>query len=170
MRNDIPKTHNVLSAQRYSFYVETFQGVLCWSQYRPCRNNHCEPLNRERKWTNGESEQSHTVSIGKNVSSCTIKYTSKVQKAINVHVRSSTNFTPFEIMFGVKMRNKNETDLIEILQDKLLAGLQNERNQMRMQAKVQIGMAQENYKRNYDRRRRGHLGYQLSDLVAIKVT
>lgn len=73
-------------------------------------------------------------------------------------------------MFGVKMRNKNETDLIEILQDKLLAGLQNERNQMRMQAKVQIGMAQENYKRNYDRRRRGHLGYQLSDLVAIKVT
>jgi len=38
------------------------------------------------------------------------KHISQVQKAINVHIYCSTKKTPFQVMFGVNMRNKkNET-------------------------------------------------------------
>lgn len=98
------------------------------------------------------------------------KYTSQVQRVINAHVHSSTKFTPFEIMFGVKMRNNSDVELLKILQEEMLMDLQEERNLIRAEARHQIEKAQETYKRNHDKKRKGHHGYKLSDLVAIKVT
>ncbi|XP_053968337.1 uncharacterized protein LOC128869757 [Anastrepha ludens] len=98
------------------------------------------------------------------------QYTSQVQRAINEHIHSSTKFTPFEVMFGVKMRNETDTELLKILQEELLQGLQDERNKIREEVRAQIQKAQETYKINYDKKRKGQHGYQLSDLVAIKVT
>lgn len=73
-------------------------------------------------------------------------------------------------MFGVKMRNASDVELLRVLREELLVVAQDERNQIRQEARKQILRAQETYKSNYDKKRKGEHGYQLSDLVAIKVT
>ncbi|XP_053968288.1 uncharacterized protein LOC128869706 [Anastrepha ludens] len=97
-------------------------------------------------------------------------YTAMVQKAINAHVHTTIKFTPYEIMFGVKMRNEMSADIIKLLQDEMLVAFQGDRNKLREEARINIQAAQEVYKRNFDRRRKSSQGYQKADLVAIKVT
>jgi len=98
------------------------------------------------------------------------KYTSQVQQAINAHVHASTSFTPFEVMFGMRMRNYFSAELLKILEDEMIIIQQVERNEIWKETRHQIEKAQEIYKKNFDKKRKGHHGYQLGDLVAIKVT
>ncbi|XP_043063534.1 uncharacterized protein LOC122319804 [Drosophila ficusphila] len=98
------------------------------------------------------------------------KYTSQVQQAINAHVHASTSFTPFEVMFSKRMRNNSSPELLRFLQDEMLVNLQDKRNQIWQEARLQIKKAQDNYKKNYDKKRKNHHGFQLGDLVAIKMT
>jgi len=58
------------------------------------------------------------------------KYTSQVQQAINAHVHASTSFTPFEDMFGMRMRNNFSAELLKILEDKMIINQQVERNEI----------------------------------------
>lgn len=98
------------------------------------------------------------------------KHIAQVQKAINAHVHSSTKFTPFETMFGVRMRTGSITEIIKLLEEELITALQEERTKLREEARVNIQKAQETYKRNFDKKRKSCYGYQHGDLVAIKFT
>ncbi|KAL7725403.1 hypothetical protein ACLKA6_000164 [Drosophila palustris] len=54
-----------------------------------------------------------------------------VQKAINSHVHSTTKRTPFELVFGIKMRNRMLDDIKKCLDEELYEGFERERQEMR---------------------------------------
>ncbi|XP_053968928.1 uncharacterized protein LOC128870341 [Anastrepha ludens] len=120
---------------------------------------------------NGQIERVNRLAkLSANNSAKWYNYTAMVQKAINAHVHTTTKFTPYEIMFGVKMRNEMSADIIKLLQDEMLVAFQGDRSKLREEARINIQAVQEVYKRNFDRRRKSSQGYQKADLVAIKVT
>lgn len=83
------------------------------------------------------------------------KSVANVQTAINSNVQSSTKCTPFELMFGVKMRNSTiKSDLEELVTRELEEDFDNSRRMLRSHAKEQIKKAQEHYKRTYDEKER----------------
>ncbi|XP_036322092.1 uncharacterized protein LOC118736094 [Rhagoletis pomonella] len=98
------------------------------------------------------------------------KHVANVQKAINSCVHSSTKFSPFELLIGVKMKSDKNNNLLELLREEMVVAFDEERQQMREEAKLQISKAQQTYKANYDKKRNAELQYQLGDLVAIKRT
>lgn len=98
------------------------------------------------------------------------KYVPRVQMAINSHVHSTTLSTPFEIMFGTKMCTKVDDRLLDMMQQELVEKFNEERQQLRIEAKHNIEEAQKNYKMHYDKKRRTEQIYKLGDLVAIKRT
>jgi len=63
------------------------------------------------------------------------KFTSQVQRAINSHLSCSTKKSPFEIMFGVKMQNKSNARLLELLENKMLEEFDKERQILRFRNK-----------------------------------
>lgn len=98
------------------------------------------------------------------------KYVNQVQKAINSCVHSTTKYSPFEIMFGVKMNSTVSDNVLNMLQEELIADFNKEREDLRADAKQQIMKAQQQYKLNYDKKCKQQSDYQINDLVAIKRT
>lgn len=98
------------------------------------------------------------------------KFTSQVQKAMNSHISCSTKKSPFEIMFGLKMKTKLSDRLLELLEIEMLEEFDKEREALRQTAKEQIQKAQDLYKKNYDKKRKGDVIYKEGDLVAVKRT
>ncbi|XP_046868993.1 uncharacterized protein LOC124461530 [Drosophila willistoni] len=92
----------------------------------------------------------------------------KVQKAINTTMHSSTKMSPFEVLFGTRMRNHIDDRLLDILQEEQVDQFNDERQKLRQEAKINIEKAQATYKRNYVRK--GEAIYQVGDMVAIKKT
>jgi len=68
------------------------------------------------------------------------------------------------------MKNSSSAELLKILEDEMIINQQVEGNEIWKETRHQIEKAQEIYKKNFDKKRKGHLRYQLGDLVAIKVT
>jgi len=68
------------------------------------------------------------------------------------------------------MRNNSSAELLKILEDDMIINQPGERIEIWKETRHQIEKAQETYKNNFVKKRKGHHGYQLGDLVAIKVT
>lgn len=88
---------------------------------------------------------------------------------MNSSVPRSTKKTPFELMFGVKMRNPEDvqlaTAMVEVIQEHFLES----RVEIRATANDAIHRIQEENRLRYDRRRKAAQQYQqCGDLVAIK--
>lgn len=98
------------------------------------------------------------------------KFVPQVQKVINSHINCSTKKSPFEIMFGTKMHTSVSDKLTDLLEQELLYEFDKERFKMREEARWQIKQAQDVYKKNYDKKRKGEHVYVEGDLVAIKRT
>lgn len=98
------------------------------------------------------------------------KKVGEVQKAVNSCMHSSTKSTPFQIMFGVKMKNSLSDNMLQLLENELIQRFDEERQHLRNDAKAQIQMAQSNYKKNFDKKRKDYNTYQFGDLVAVKRT
>lgn len=81
------------------------------------------------------------------------KWGTQVQKALNSHVSSTTKKTPFRIMFGVEMRNNVTSDLVKLIEEEMYERFEEDRQEIRMDAKIAIEKAQMEYKRHYDRKR-----------------
>lgn len=83
------------------------------------------------------------------------KYVDKVQQAINSSVHRSTKTSPFEILFGVKMRCGGiDQNITELLEQQLVEDFNMDRDRLRQSAKEQIEKVQDEYKKTFDKRRR----------------
>ncbi|GFV01962.1 transposon Ty3-I Gag-Pol polyprotein [Trichonephila clavipes] len=78
--------------------------------------------------------------------------------------------TPFELLFGTKMKSCQDIEIVELLNDEITAQFQEQRDALRQDAKKQIYKVQDENRRTYNLWRRQAHKYQLHDLVAIKCT
>lgn len=98
------------------------------------------------------------------------KYVDVVQQTINSSYQRSIATTPFELLFGTKMHMKTDMTIKSLLEEELIKGFENDRAELRNEAKKQIKKIQEENKKCYNLRRRTPTRYQINDIVAIKRT
>lgn len=98
------------------------------------------------------------------------KYVDELQRILNSAFHRSIATTPFELLFGVKMRNEKDLKLRQIIEQEFQAQFENERDQVRVKAKEQISKIQSENCKTYNLRRRPSRKYVVGDLVAIKRT
>ncbi|GFX82439.1 transposon Ty3-I Gag-Pol polyprotein [Trichonephila clavipes] len=78
--------------------------------------------------------------------------------------------TPFEPLFGTKMKSCRDIEIFQLLKDEITAQFQEQRDARRQDAKKQIYKVQDENHRTYNLQLRKVHKYQLHDLVAIKRT
>ncbi|GFU26089.1 hypothetical protein TNCV_5105471 [Trichonephila clavipes] len=93
-----------------------------------------------------------------------------LQEIVNSTFQRSIKMTPFELLFGTKMKSCQDIEIVELLNDEITAQFQEQRDALRQDAKKQIYKVQDENRRTYNLRRREAHKYQLHDLVAIKRT
>ena len=98
------------------------------------------------------------------------KFANRVQRFINNSVHRSTNKTPFELMFGVRMRTEDDLGIQAIIEEELQKIFDDERNELREAAKVSIQQIQQENRRSFNKKRKPAFDYKVGDLVAIKRT
>ncbi|KAG5892273.1 hypothetical protein JTB14_034224 [Gonioctena quinquepunctata] len=98
------------------------------------------------------------------------KYVERVQRALNSTTQRSIGTSPFEILTGVKMRNKEKVLIKESLEEATIQKFNENREDLRAESKKQILKVQEENGRTYNLRRRKPRIYKKGDLVAINGT
>lgn len=98
------------------------------------------------------------------------KYLPKVQRALNSTYQRSIGVTPFEVLVGNQMRNKEDIRIVELLSQAAVEEFGEKREQIRAESKKRILKVQEENRHQYNLRRRKPRSYQIGDLVAIKRT
>ena len=98
------------------------------------------------------------------------KHVEAVQRTLNITVSSSTKRSPFELLIGVPMRHKEDSHILQLLQDEYVNSFIDQRNTLRNIAKQNILKIQEMNKRTFNKHRKKAPQYQLHDMVAIART
>lgn len=98
------------------------------------------------------------------------RHVEDVQRIINSTYSRSINTTPFELMIGVRMRTKEDLEISKIVGDEFIKNFDDDRNELRQEAKQQIARVQAENRKTYNRRRKNPIKYTKGDLVAIKRT
>lgn len=98
------------------------------------------------------------------------KYVPKVQQMLNSTYQRSINTTPFELLIGIKMKTQDDIKMRDILEKEMIRDFEDDRQQLRDEAKKQIEEVQQENRKQYNLRRRQPRKYQINDLVAIKRT
>ena len=98
------------------------------------------------------------------------KHVDKLQRILNSTFNRSVNATPFDLLFGVKMRDETDLKLREVLEQEFQWKFEEERNEIRTRTKEQILKVQSENCKTYNLRRKKATEYQVADLVAIKRT
>ena len=98
------------------------------------------------------------------------RHTDQVQMFLNATPSRSTKRTPFQLMFGINMKLKDDFKLRELIEEKWMSRLDEERNDLCAQAKQNILRIQSDNRRSYNKKRKEPWKYKEGDLVAIKRT
>ncbi|GBO22481.1 Transposon Tf2-11 polyprotein [Araneus ventricosus] len=98
------------------------------------------------------------------------KFVDPLQRILNSTFNRSTKWSPFELLIGVTMRNKEDLHLRDLLMEEMMEELQEQRDELRQDAKKNIQKIQAENKRTYDRKCRSAPSYQRGDLVVIQRT
>ena len=93
-----------------------------------------------------------------------------VQQTINATYQRSINSSPFEILFGTKMKSQQDTKLLDIINEEIQSAFLQQRDELRKDAKRQISKIQDENRRTYNLRRKPAQTFRLNDLVAVKRT
>lgn len=94
---------------------------------------------------------------------------SGVQRCLNSTYQRSIGMTPFELLFGTKMKDKNE-DIMKLIEEEEIQNYSAKRNELRTKAKEAIKKIQEENVKSYNIKRKKAINYEVGDLVAIKRT
>ncbi|GFS67514.1 integrase catalytic domain-containing protein [Trichonephila clavipes] len=76
------------------------------------------------------------------------KFVDRFQRILNGTSNRSTKWSPFELLTGVTMRNKEDLYLRNLLMEEMVEELQEQRNQLRQDAKRNIQKIQAENKKN----------------------
>ncbi|GFY07191.1 retrovirus-related Pol polyprotein from transposon 17.6 [Trichonephila clavipes] len=98
------------------------------------------------------------------------KYVDRLQRILNSTVSRSTKWTPFELLVGIKMRNKEDILIKDLLLEEMAKELLEQREFLRNDAKKNIETLQSENRKTYNRRRKKASLYKEGDLVAIQRT
>lgn len=125
---------------------------------------------------NGQVERIHRILISVLTKMCIedekqwYKHISRVQRCINSTYQRSIGTSPYELLVGTKMKQKEDIELTNLLQEESKEIFTEKRDSMRTDAKLQILKVQEENRRSYNKRRKESKLYNVGDLVAIKRT
>jgi len=86
------------------------------------------------------------------------KFVPRVQMAINGTVHESTKRSPFELLIGIKMRCRPDSDILQLIEKEMVDNFDDEREKMRQEAKDNIQQAQKKYKEQFDKKRKCEYG------------
>ncbi|UYV81667.1 hypothetical protein LAZ67_20001865 [Cordylochernes scorpioides] len=98
------------------------------------------------------------------------KHVRKLQKALNSTHQRSIRMSPFELLFGVKMRKEEDLRLLEMIEEELALTFDEERDQKRKAAKQEILKTQEENRNTFNKKRKKAFVYKEGDLVVIQKT
>ncbi|GBO02052.1 Pro-Pol polyprotein [Araneus ventricosus] len=98
------------------------------------------------------------------------KFVPELQRILNSTYQRSINLTPFEVLVGVKMRDKSDLKIRELIEKEIRSYFQESRENLRKGAKQQILKVQESNRKTYYLRRKPLNKYKINDIVAIKRT
>uniref|UniRef100_A0A6P7GZH6 Uncharacterized protein LOC114348422 n=1 Tax=Diabrotica virgifera virgifera TaxID=50390 RepID=A0A6P7GZH6_DIAVI len=98
------------------------------------------------------------------------KNVDRVQSALNSTYQRSIGTTPFEVLVGVKMKNKEDIRIRELIEEEAIKIYDEDRKELRERCKEQIYNVQAENKKGYNSRRKRARIYKEKDLVAIKRT
>ncbi|GFT66478.1 hypothetical protein TNCV_2966731 [Trichonephila clavipes] len=98
------------------------------------------------------------------------KYVDRLQRILNSTISRSTKWTPFELLVGIKMRNKEDILIKDLLLEEMAKELLEQREFLRNDAKKNIETLQSENRKTYNRRRKKASSYKEGDLVAIQRT
>lgn len=98
------------------------------------------------------------------------KHVDLAQKWLNMTPSRSTGKSPFQLLFGVKMRSKYDLNIQQLIEEESVERFEVGRNELREEAKLQISRVQDENKRNHDKRHKDSHKYHEGDWVAIKRT
>lgn len=98
------------------------------------------------------------------------RHTTQLQSVMNSTTTRSTGKTPFEMLFGVKMRTNDDQLLASQLEEALQNDFIERRQEMRNAAKQNIAKLQNENRMTFNRNRKPALKYKIGDLVAIQRT
>ncbi|GFY54462.1 transposon Tf2-6 polyprotein [Trichonephila inaurata madagascariensis] len=96
------------------------------------------------------------------------KFVDRLQRILNSTSNRSTKWSSFELLTGVTKRNRDDLYLRNLLMEEMVEELQEQRNQLRQDAKRNIQKIQAENKRTYDRKRKKEPRYRKGDLMAIQ--
>lgn len=97
------------------------------------------------------------------------RHVAAVQCAINGSFQRSIGMTPFELLIGVPMRNKND-EIWKLIEEEKIAYYNESRSEIRAKAKESIQRIQSENRKSYNKKRKEANQYNTGDLVAIKKT
>jgi len=98
------------------------------------------------------------------------KYVHRVQVAINSTYQRSIGTSPFEVLFGIKMRRKEDPELLSLIEVESIATFAEGRQELRKLAQENISRVQCENRRTHDRKCKSATQYKEGDLVVIKRT
>ncbi|GFV11033.1 hypothetical protein TNCV_2717781 [Trichonephila clavipes] len=98
------------------------------------------------------------------------KYVDRLQRILNSTISRSTKWTPFELLVGIKMRNKEDILIKDLLLEEMAKELLEQREFLRNDAKKNIETLQSENRKTYNRRRKKASLYKEGDLVSIQRT
>lgn len=125
---------------------------------------------------NGQVERMHRILVPMLAKLCIenpqnwYRHVNKVQQIINSTATRSTKFSPFRLLTGVDMRNKDYPDLRRMVEDEILSELTDRRESERLEARQNILKLQQENCKTFNKKRIPEIKYKVNDLVAIKRT
>ncbi|GFU55218.1 retrovirus-related Pol polyprotein from transposon 17.6 [Trichonephila clavipes] len=91
------------------------------------------------------------------------KYVERLQRILNSTISRSTKWTPFELLVGIKMRNKEDILIKDLLLEEMAKELLEQREFLRNDAKKNIETLQSENRKTYNRRRKKASLYKEGD-------
>ncbi|GFT44954.1 hypothetical protein TNCV_1795761 [Trichonephila clavipes] len=109
---------------------------------------------------NGQVEQNHRTLIpvltklSLDDSTKWYKYVDRLQRILNSTISRSTKWTPFELLVGIKMRNKEDILIKDLLLEEMAKELLEQREFLRNDAKKNIETLQSENRKTYNKERK----------------